>query len=181
MSLRIVSGKFKGRVLQTPKGTKTRPTQESVREALFNICQGLIEGATVLDLFGGSGAIGFEALSRGASNVTFVEKDKAAITCIKKNIELLSVERETTLFPQDARLVMKKLGRFDLIYIDPPYDMNIEPIAREVLKNNLLKEKGTLFIEELFQKNKAPLRLEGLTLTSSRRFGKASLLEYRLS
>ena len=116
MSLRIVSGKFKGRVLQSPKGLKTRPTQESLREAIFNICQGSIVGAAVLDLFAGSGAIGFEALSRGASHVTFVEKDHAAIASIRKNIELLEVVHQASLFPQDALHVMKRLAPFDFIF-----------------------------------------------------------------
>ena len=178
MSLRIVSGKFKGRVLQTPKGSKTRPTQEALREAVFNISQGSIEGATVLDLFAGSGAMGFEALSRGASHVTFIEKDRAAIACIRKNIELLDVACQTTLLPQDAFHAMKRLDAFDLIYVDPPYEMSVEPIVKVLLEYSLLKEEGTLFVEDLFEPKNNPLEIKGLLLKSSRHFGKAALTEF---
>ncbi len=178
MTLRIVAGKFKGRVLQTPKGSKTRPTQEALRESVFNICQATIVGATVLDLFAGSGAMGFEALSRDAAHVTFVEKDKQAIACIRKNIELLDVVETTTLLNQDALIAMKRLKSFDLIYVDPPYAMPVGPILKAIIDHNLLKPNGILFVEELYNPKKEPLNLERLISKSSRRFGKASLLEF---
>lgn len=177
MSLRIVSGRFKGRVLHSPKSSKTRPTKEALREAVFNICQGSIEGATVLDLFAGSGAIGFEALSRGASHVTFVEKDQLALSSIRKNIELLDLEGQTTLFSQDALQAIKQLNSFDLIYLDPPYEMRVEPILNELIARKSLNDQGTLFVEELFDPKKKPLEIKGLFIKSSRRFGKSSLLE----
>lgn len=178
MTLRIISGTYKGRTLQTPKGSKTRPTQEALREAVFNICQATVEGATVLDLFAGSGAIGFEAISRGASHVTFVEKDKEAIACIRKNIEHLDVVPKTTLLNLDALNAMKRLKGFDLIYVDPPYDMSVKPLLKAITNHNLLRPNGTLFIEELYDPKKEPLSQERLFLKSRRRFGKASLLEF---
>lgn len=85
MTLRVIAGKYKGRSLKTPKATSTRPTQGMLREAVFNICQNEIEGAFFLDLFAGSGAMGFEAISRGAMKATLVEQNRQAQLCIKEN------------------------------------------------------------------------------------------------
>lgn len=181
MTLRIIAGKFKGRVLKTPKATTTRPTQGVLREALFNICQHEIEGASFLDLYAGSGAVGFEALSRGASHITLVEKNRIALSCIHHNIELLQVEKETTLLPLDAKAAIKKMKHpFDLIYIDPPYDTDVSCIVEDLLEKKLLKPTSFLFLEERFSPKKeikAPL-FSSLTLVNSRRFGIALLHKY---
>lgn len=177
MSLRLIAGKFKGRVLHTPKTTTTRPTQGALRGSVFNICQGLIENAEFLDLFAGSGAMGFEALSRGASHVTLVETNKLALIAIKKNIELLNVSEVVTVLKMDAFDALDRLKRpFDLIYIDPPYDLNVKPLIEKVAP--LLKPEGTLFIEERYIPNKQPPQCP-LFLKSSRRFGSALLHEYQ--
>lgn len=172
MTLRIIGGLFKGRTLKTPKTTSTRPTQGVLREALFNICQNEIEGAHFLDLFAGSGAIGFEALSRGAAHVTFIEQNRQAIQCIKENSALLQVESQTQILPTDASkaiaLLAKQKAEFDLIYLDPPYDMpfDLAPLVP------LLKPTGTIFLED----RKPPKQeFTGLRLKNSRKFGIATL------
>ncbi|HSX13441.1 MAG TPA: 16S rRNA (guanine(966)-N(2))-methyltransferase RsmD [Chlamydiales bacterium] len=174
--MRIIGGKFKGRVLYTPKTDTTRPTQAALREAVFNICQSEIENATFLDLFAGSGAMGFEALSRGASHVTLVESNKQALIAIKKNIELLEVQSFVTLLAMDATMrVFSSVKPFDIIYIDPPYDMNIYPILNQISK--LLTMSGNLFVEARYEKQKEP-EIPFLTLKSARKYGSTALFHY---
>lgn len=179
MTLRIIGGTFKGRSLKTPKGETTRPTTAMAREALFNRCQHLIEGAVVLDLFAGSGAIGFEALSRGAAHVTFVEKDRAASTCIRQNQALLELEGKCTLLQMDAHAALSRLKHpFDLIYVDPPYDLKVASLLEEIGKNHLLKSDGILFFEERYR-NKTPPQLLHLKYVDSRKYGEASIHQYQ--
>ncbi len=181
MALRIIGGKYKGRVLHTPKTKTTRPTQGMLREALFNICQAEIEGACFLDLYAGSGSVGFEALSRGASHVTFVEKNREALLSIKKNEELLNVSSQITLFPTEAIAALKKMkGPFDLVYIDPPYDLPVAPILELLIRQQLLKAHATVFVEERYTPHKEPVLFisHELSLKRSRRFGLAYLHEY---
>lgn len=175
MGLRIIAGKFKGRILKTPKSASTRPTQGMLREAVFNICQNEIVDARFLDLFAGSGAMGLEALSRGAAHVTFVEQNGQAIACIKENIAALQVEKLTRIIPRDASRALGLLAGevFDLIYIDPPYDtpMDLTPMMP------LLAANGSLFLEERYD----PKRNEsnyGLKAKEVRRFGTALLTTF---
>ncbi len=163
-----------------PKESRVRPTTAQTQETLFNICQYQIEGAAFLDLFAGSGAIGFEALSRGASHVTFVESNRLAIQAIKKNIQTLQVEGETTLYGYDIFKALSFLSQngvgFDLIYADPPYEAGFSaPLLQCLDQQQLLKPEGTLYIEDaLFQE--PPLK--HLTCTSHRKIGRAYLFEY---
>lgn len=118
--MRVVAGAYKGRRLQAPKGKRTRPTADRVREALFSLL-GDVSGACVLDLYAGSGALGLEALSRGAAAVTFVDSDPRAVAAIRRNLEAIGVEAE--LRRQDALRFLSTAGRrFDLVFVDPPYD-----------------------------------------------------------
>jgi 16S rRNA (guanine966-N2)-methyltransferase len=118
--LRIVAGEFKGRRLVAPRGARTRPTADRVREALFSML-GDVSGARVLDLYAGSGALGIEALSRGAASATFVEREPAAVAAIERNLEPLGadavVERADAL-----RWLARAQGPFELVFCDPPYD-----------------------------------------------------------
>jgi 16S rRNA (guanine(966)-N(2))-methyltransferase RsmD len=183
MTLRIIAGAFKGHLLKTPKGPSTRPTQGMLREAVFNICQNQIQGARFLDLFAGSGAMGFEALSRGASHVTLVENHRQAILCIQENIAALGVASRTTLLPLAAAAALKKLSSpFNLIYIDPPYDSPVQDLLIEILDRNLASPDAILFVEERYQPHKKPTPLESprLVLKDSRRFGSAFLHQYQL-
>lgn len=177
MTLRIIAGKFKGRHLSTPKADTTRPTQGMLREAVFNICQNEIEGARFLDLFAGSGSMGFEALSRGAAHATLVEQNRQAVLCLKENITALEVSRETTLMSFPAKRALETLAKqgkqFDIIYIDPPYDMKLGNLGEELLP--LLSPNGTLFLETLHSQKTNPPDLAPFVLKERRRFGIALL------
>jgi 16S rRNA (guanine(966)-N(2))-methyltransferase RsmD len=121
--VRVVAGEFKGRRLVTPRGARTRPTADRVREALFSIL-GDVSGARVLDLFAGSGALGIEALSRGAASAEFVESDRRAVTAIQRN--LAAVGAPALVRAQDAlRFLERAEGPYDLVFCDPPYDSAI--------------------------------------------------------
>lgn len=180
MSLKIIGGKFRNRLLKTPKGEKTRPTLAVMRKAVFDILQSHIEGAHFLDLYSGSGAMGLEALSRGASHATFVESNRDAFHCIEENTRMLKIQEHCTLISYDALLALKKMARegqtYDIVYVDPPYTVGrsffafsslrvYTPAARlrlfeEILlffdTHSLLKKRGRLFLEEA-----APATLKG--------------------
>jgi 16S rRNA (guanine966-N2)-methyltransferase len=126
--MRIVAGEFKGRRLTAPETAATRPTTDRVREAVFNALSSLdvIVGATVADLYAGSGALGIEALSRGAEHCTFLEKDRAALSAIHENIATLGLTGRTRVVSGDA-LVMSKGLTVDLAFADPPYGFDQWP------------------------------------------------------
>lgn len=138
MSLRVIAGQFRGRPLAAPKGQATRPTLGRVRESLFGILGPWLEGARVIDLYAGSGALGIEALSRGASFAVFIENSRPALQTLRANIEKLGLAAQTLVVEQDARRV---LGRptppgdapFDIVLIDPPYGMGLAEAALERL------------------------------------------------
>jgi 16S rRNA (guanine966-N2)-methyltransferase len=119
--VRVVAGEFKGRRLEAPRGMRTRPTADRVREALFSML-GDVSGARVLDLFAGSGALGIEALSRGAASAVFVERDPRAAAAIERNLSSLGLDQR--VLRQDALRFMARAegGTFDLVFCDPPYD-----------------------------------------------------------
>jgi 16S rRNA (guanine966-N2)-methyltransferase len=118
--MRIVAGEFKGRRLRMPRGAPTRPTADRVREALFSML-GDVTGARVLDLYAGSGALGIEALSRGAESAVFVERDARAAAAIQANLDAIGADGEVSR--QDALAFVRRDGRsYDLVFCDPPYD-----------------------------------------------------------
>jgi len=121
--LRIIAGEFKGRRLKTPTGRVVRPTADRVKEAWFSILQESIPDARVVDLFAGSGALGFEALSRGARAVDFVERAQASLTAIRENAALLKVEDRVTIHRMDAMRFAERLqpNAYDVAFADPPY------------------------------------------------------------
>ena len=119
--MRVVAGRFKGRTLHAPRGRSTRPTSDKVREALFSVL-GDVDGLRVLDLFAGSGALGIEALSRGAADATFVDDDERAAAAIRRNVEAVGAGEEATVRRRDALAYLEAHeGPFDLVLIDPPY------------------------------------------------------------
>lgn len=187
----IIAGLYRRRRLIAPKSQQTRPTAARLREALFNICQQTIEGARVLDIFAGSGAIGFEALSRGAQFVTFIETHKEAIDCIKANIVHLGVQDQTQILHHEAFSMLKWLGNqkqtFDIIYADPPYQTYVPhsslfysaQIIQWIDTNPLLRSNGRLFVEEDFRFEPQIDALTTLSLKDSRRFGRTVLQQYQ--
>jgi 16S rRNA (guanine966-N2)-methyltransferase len=124
--MRVVAGTARGRTLVTPPGARTRPTTDRVREAMFNALwsRGAIDGAEVVDLFAGSGALGVEALSRGAAHVTFVDRDRAARYAIRRNVEVCGFDDRATIVETPVEPWLATLGddvHFDLAFCDPPY------------------------------------------------------------
>ena len=121
--IRVIAGEFRSRRLKTPVGDKTRPTAERVREAWFSILQRPVRGARVVDLFAGSGALGLEALSRGAATADFVENHRAALAALKVNITALKVADRTTIHRVEALTFAQTLqpGQYDVAFADPPY------------------------------------------------------------
>jgi 16S rRNA (guanine966-N2)-methyltransferase len=174
--MRIIAGSRKGSRIFAPKGTKTRPTGDRVREAAFNLLgPDAAEGAKVLDLFAGSGAMGLEALSRGAASATFVESDRDACRTINRNLDKLELGGAKVLC-QDALTALRndvRSGRrYDLVLVDPPYR------RFSSLQNALIQylpeviEPGGLLIVETFAKDEPELPL---TRLKSRRYGSARL------
>ena len=118
--MRVIAGEFKGRRLHTARGTRTRPTADRVREALFSML-GDVSGARVADLYAGSGALGIEALSRGAESALFVERDQRALAALRRNLDAVGAHAEVRR--QDVlRFLASPEGTFDLVFCDPPYD-----------------------------------------------------------
>lgn len=181
MTLRLIAGTFKGRLIKAPTTSSTRPTQSMLREAVFNICQMEIQGARFLDLFAGSGAMGLEALSRGASHATFVENHPAALRCIRTNIDTLQVGAQASLLPLSAAkaltVLTQKQARFDLVYVDPPYDKAFD--LTSLLP--LLAPDALLFLEERHDPKQAHSHpvISHLPLINTRRFGTALLSTFQ--
>lgn len=190
MTLRIIGGRFRHRTLISPKGSLIRPSTGQLREALFNICQNTIQGCHFLDLFAGSGAIGLEALSRGAKQVTFVEQDRLAIKAIRDNLELLECAAEATVLSGDVFPILRHLiaqrKQFDILFADPPYAQMIHgiPLSHHLLnmvdESGVLHEGGSLFIEEAAEAVPPPNPLKRLTFKNQRRYGRSVLQEWMI-
>lgn len=146
--IRITGGKNRSRKLFIPENYLTKPTMDKVRAAVFNALTNDVKGKDVLDLFSGSGSYGFEALSRDAKSVTFVDKEKEAITAIKKNAEMLK-ETNIKVFQSDATSFLEsKNGQFDLVFVDPPYKLDIYQNVLDLLeKNAYLKDEAIIVLE----------------------------------
>ena len=168
--VRIIAGTHRGQRIAAPKGRDTRPTSDRVRENAFNLI-GPVDGARVLDLFAGSGALGLEALSRGADHVTFVEKDRDACRTINANLDKLRLNA-TVLCQDAARALATDRSTYDLILCDPPYDKDATGLAFA----RLLSADGLLVYESTGRAD-AP-EIEGLAQRTSRKYGSARLTLY---
>lgn len=191
--MHIISGIHKNKQIIAPKGDATRPTSNKLRETLFNICQGYIEEAEFLDLFAGSGAMGLEALSRGANKATFIDNSKDSIRCIKANLEKLKMEDCSRVLYGDVFQQIKKLAelgyQYDIIYADPPYDTTSKEEGKEIANSArvlkmvdesvVLKPLGVLFIEDSRDSKPATEGLRTLIFKSSRQMGRSVLQQYQ--
>ena len=132
--MRIIAGRFRGRRLKAPAGQRVRPTSDSLRETLFNVLGDSVEGVRVLDAFAGTGALGLEALSRGARHATFVERDPAALRVLQQNIDACGAEDACVIIRGDFPIALRRphMGAFDLILLDPPYEIAdvVDVVAR---------------------------------------------------
>jgi 16S rRNA (guanine966-N2)-methyltransferase len=175
--VRVVAGAYRGRRLGTPSGRSTRPTADRVRESLFSIL-GPIEGTSVLDLFAGSGALGIEALSRGAGSATFVDSDARAVAAVRRNLESLGAEGD--VWRRDAISWLASAaseGReFDLVFLDPPYD-SASRVAGPLSERlpSVLSESSLTVTES---DKRAPLEL-ALPLVDERVYGDTRIAIHR--
>ncbi|MDX2082718.1 MAG: 16S rRNA (guanine(966)-N(2))-methyltransferase RsmD [Rickettsiales bacterium] len=195
--MRIVAGKFRGKNLAKSDHLKLlRPTTDKNREALFNILASAkfvkeinfkIEGAKVLDVCCGSGAVGFEALSRGAASISFIDNNLQHLELVKKNAALLQVENEIKIFCADVKNLPQKPNAifrqaqdnnefFDLIFIDPPYAEDYKTIIENLLQKNWLKKDSLIVIEFQTNSRLKNFLLNDFTMLDSRSYGKTSFV-----
>ena len=177
MNLRLIAGEFGGRTIAAPSGRRTHPMGERVRGSLFNIL-GDLKGAYVLDAFAGSGALGLEALSRGAQFVTFIEKDKQAQSIIAQNITNLDVSDRTKLVRSSVAGwdETTESQQFDFILVDPPYhDLQLSTVSR---LQKYLKPNGLMVLS--YPGRESAPTVNGVVVVDNRSYGDAALAFYRL-
>jgi 16S rRNA (guanine966-N2)-methyltransferase len=149
--MRVIAGKARRLQLKVPLGDHTRPTTDRIKETLFNMLQNEIPGCYFLDLFAGSGGIGIEALSRGAKYAVFVENDKNAQACIEENLKHTKMSNDAYLYKQDVFVALQSLEykySFDIVFMDPPYDRELEKRVLEYLTMSTVVTEDTLIIFE---------------------------------
>jgi len=182
--MRIVAGKFKGRPLNAPKGANTRPTSDKARQALFNVLEHAswapsLDGARIVDLFAGSGALGFEAMSRGGAFCLFVDNDASARGAIRDNIEALQLFGNTRLHRRSATDLGEKpakLGNpFNLVFLDPPYGKDLAPPALSGLINGQWITEDALAVLEVAS-NEGVAALPGWESVDERIWGAAKVV-----
>lgn len=179
--MRVIAGKARGVMLSSVKGLTTRPTGAMVKEALFNILQPRLAGSSFLDLFAGSGAMGIEALSRGAERVVWVEVERACCEQIRKNLERTKLQGGIVV-TADALAAIARLEKrgekFDIIFLDPPYGQGLAVKTLESLaQSSLLKEEGIIVVEA-GKKEEAPASVSKLCLKQTRTYGDTALWFY---
>jgi 16S rRNA (guanine966-N2)-methyltransferase len=177
--MRIISGRFKGRRLKTPRWDGLRPTSDRLRETLFNVLGNQVADAFVLDGYAGTGAVGIEALSRGASGVVFVERDARAAALIAENLRHCGISEGCAIIRADIGRLSQPGGsrRFDVILLDPPYqDVDLESCVRRAAP---WLAAGGLLVLEHARRGTSPLRVGDLTRTRVVRSGDSALSFYR--
>lgn len=178
--MRIIAGKNRGMILSAPKGLRVRPTADLVKESLFNILSTKVVEARVLDLFSGTGNLGLEALSRGASQAVLVDKHAESIAIITENVHKLKCGKQARLMKLDCMVALERLvavkEKFDIIFCDPPYNCGwLSRIASYVARNKILATAGWLVIEHSV--DEVPGAFSGLKIVKSRRYG-ATILSF---
>lgn len=183
--MRVISGKSRGKKLISLEGLNTRPTLDRVKEALFNIIQFDIENTKILDLFAGSGALGIEALSRGACEATFCDNSQDAIQVIKTNIENTKNVDKSIVINKDYSLALNSLSKqnktFNIIFLDPPYktDFGIKAI-KAILDLKILAKDGIIILEtDDKQKEQEIEQINNIQVFDKRKYGKVMLIFIR--
>lgn len=183
--MRVISGKSRGKKLVALEGDNTRPTLDRVKEAMFNIIQFNIKDATVLDLFAGTGALGIEALSRGAKEAFFCDKVPEAIKVIKQNVTNTNNLDKSVIINKDYNEVLRKLAvqskKVDIVFLDPPYKTNLAiESLQKIIMSNLLTEDGIVIIETNdINKEKDILKIEDVEIFDKRKYGNVWLMFIR--
>lgn len=177
--MRIISGSRRGMKLQSPPGEVTRPTGDRVKEGLFNILQGEIRDRRVLDAFAGSGALGLEALSRGAASAVFLEPEKRTLGALKKNLEKTGFPGATAKGLTLQAWAAEYRGQtFSLVFLDPPYHRGLAREALELMIRKNLLDAGALVVAETAADEEMPERTGDLCLRKKVRYGKTALWIY---
>ena len=178
--MRVISGKARGVNLKTPEGLLTRPTMDRVKEALFSIINFDIPTSNVLDLFGGTGQLGIEALSRGAKSAVFVDQREDACKLIKENLRLTKLEQDAKVVRMDYLDYLKRCReKFDIIFLDPPYaEVFLENALKCITEIDILQSGGIIVAERPLGKD-LPWDFEGYTRSKDYKYGKVLLTIYR--
>ncbi len=167
--MRIIAGTARSLPLKAVEGMGTRPTTDRIKETLFNILQDEVPGSYFLDLFAGSGQIGLEALSRGARYAVFVDNGKKPVACIEDNIRFTKFDKESKVYPTDVLSAMRSMEgkyQFDIIFMDPPYNQEIEKdVLRYLATSSLLKEDTLIIVEAALDTDFDYLEEFGLEMT----------------
>lgn len=175
--MRIISGQYGKRLLVTPKSYVTHPMGERIRQAMFNSLHDKVVGAEVLDAFAGSGALGLEALSRGASFVTFVDRDREALLALEQNIMLLNCQKSVKVYKRGvSSFADDETKKYDIIFADPPYN---KPQFSTAIKLMDLLKPGGYMILSYPGRGEAPPSKPGIVVVDNRVYGNAALAFYR--
>ena len=178
--MRVVAGKAKGVVLKTPEGMETRPTADRVKEALFSILQFDLPGTKVLDLFGGTGQLGIEAISRGAKSAVFVDAGDAPCKLIKENLRRAKMEGEGRVVRADyLQFLSQCREKFDIIFLDPPYaEVFLENSIKKISEIDILQSGGIIVAERPVEKA-LDCAFEGFTRSKDYKYGNTLLTIFR--
>lgn len=178
--MRVIAGTARSVPLKSRDGLDTRPTTDRVKEAVFNIIQFEIEGRSVLDLFGGSGALAIEALSRGAKDAVIVDKDPQAVSAIRENLERTKLRQHAEICRMDYLMFLNSCKkRFDLVFLDPPYaEKFLENALKRISEIDILKSGGIIITERPATKS-LDSELPGLERSRDYRYGKTVITLFR--
>jgi 16S rRNA (guanine966-N2)-methyltransferase len=184
--MRVIAGQYRSRLLVAPKGRDTRPTSDRLRETLFNVLAPRIEGAVFVDLYAGSGAVGIEALSRGAREAIFIERAEPALRAIRSNLTTLGIRGGYALEPRGVAAALRRLASSgqvaDIVFLDPPYESAEYEAALGLLGGECsgLLAPGAIIVAEHAKKSDLAERYGGLGRYRALRQGDAALSFYRL-
>ena len=181
--VKIIAGKYRSRVLTTLDGLNTRPMTSRMKESIFNSIGPYFDNDVVLDLFGGSGALSIEALSRGASFAYINEKAYDALSVIKKNVETIGVQNEVSIMNLDYKVALKKLSsdnkKFDIVFLDPPYRMNIVGEIVGYLVDNEMLEQNAIIVCQYVTGNYHPAENDNLKLLKNFTYASSEVCIYQ--
>lgn len=174
--MRVITGTARGRRLKTPDNYDIRPTTDNVKESVFNIIQFDIEGRQVLDLFAGTGQLGIECLSRGAAGAVFVDRDRDAVSIVKDNLKTCGMK--ATVLQEDSISFLNHCGKFDVIFIDPPYDSDLYESALKIINLVDILSEGGIIICEARREKVLPEMTEPYRKRKEYDYGKVKICIY---
>ena len=178
--MRVITGKARGVTLKTPEGLQTRPTADRVKEALFSVIQFDMPGANVLDLFGGTGQLGIEALSRGAKRAVFIDESDKACRLIRENLKRTKLEQEGSVLRSDYMAYLARCNeKFNLIFLDPPYaEVFLENALKRITEIDILQSGGIIVTERPMGKELS-FEFQGYTRSKDYKYGNTLITLYR--